>query len=84
MTVQDLQTSFDTNNVPKDYYSFRGMAAGDCYVLENTDGTWVTYYSERGSRYDEAAYNNEDEACKAMFTLVARMVLGSQHRQIVY
>ena len=82
MTIPELSAIFKANNVPHSYYSFRGMAAGDCYVLEKKDGTWNVYYSERGSRYDEKSYPDENSACHGMFALVAEMMLSSGHQAI--
>ena len=82
MTTAELERNFQVNHVPESYYSFHGMAAGDCYVIENQSGRWSTYYSERGSRYEQKQYDTEDDACRAMFSLVAKMVSSSQHRTI--
>ncbi len=82
MNAVDLERVFISNGVPHAYYSFRGPAAGDCYVFEASQSGWKTYYSERGSKYDEQTYRSEEEACNAMFLLIAKMVANSQHRQI--
>ena len=82
MTTNELCALFVANQVPRNYYSFRGMAAGDCYVIEHDSNEWKVYYSERGNRYDEKSYTSEDEACRSMFALVAQMVLSSLHRRI--
>ena len=81
MTSLELELVFKRNNVPNNYYSFAGMGGGDCYVLERTD-SWNVYYSERGSKYDEEAFDTEDAACRSMFDKVAVMVEGGQHRSI--
>ncbi len=82
MTALELALVLKNNNVPTNYYSFAGMGGGDCYVLEHA-GNWIVYYSERGSKYDEAAFDTEDAACRNMFSKVARMVEGGQHRSIL-
>lgn len=82
MTVTELDAIFKANKVPHAYYSFRGMAADDCYVVEEKDGCWQSSYSERGSRYQVHLYPNEDTACHAMFALVAEMMLASRHQAI--
>ena len=83
MTVSELEAVFIANDVPTNYYSFDGMGGGDNYVLEQQNGAWRTFYSERGSADDIRTYANEDEACRGMFALVARMMRSSQHRDIV-
>lgn len=82
LTTEELQIVFAANDVPANYYSFGGMGGGDCYVLEQQNGTWKTFYSERGSAGDIRTYANEDEACQGMFQMVARMVRSSQCRNI--
>ena len=82
MTAIELERIFVGNDVPTQYYSFDGMGGGDNYVLENANGTWRTFYSERGSADDIRTYADEDEACRGMFALVARMMRSSQHRDI--
>ena len=82
MTVTELGAILEANDVPHAYYSLRGMAAGDCYVLEEKANVWNIYYSERGSRYDERSYPDENSACCAIFTLLAEMMLSSGHQAI--
>lgn len=82
MTTAELRAAFIVHNVPTNYYSFDGMGGGDNYVLQQENGTWKTFYSERGSADDVRTYANEDEACRGMFALVARMMRSSQHRDI--
>lgn len=82
MTVNELKTIFTANDVPTTNYSFDGMGGGDNYVLQQENGVWKTFYSERGSADDVRSYSNEDEACRGVFALVARMMRSSQHRDI--
>ncbi len=82
MTVRELEAILIANEVPTTYYSFDGMGGGDNYVLQQENGTWKTFYSERGGADDVHTYANEDEACRGIFTLVARMMRSSQHRDI--
>ena len=83
MTVLELQTIFDKNNVPKNYYSFGKPSAGDCLALEATEGAYmICYYSERGSRDEEGTFSTEDAACHEFFERVARLVKDGKSRSI--
>ena len=84
LTVSDLVAVFVRNSVPPSYYDFKDTGGGECYILIHNDGAWRTYYSERGGRTGETIYSNEDEACRAMFGLVERMVFHAQHRTILW
>jgi hypothetical protein len=52
-----------------------GLRAGDRderYSMEATSSGWVVYYSERGLRSGELAFDSEDEACRHVLDLLLR------------
>ena len=62
MRVADVQEIVEAARVDPTYYSFTGDThEALCLVADGQ--TWKVFLSERGSRYEERSFANEDEAC---------------------
>jgi hypothetical protein len=71
MDSQELVARFEALGVPRGAYSV-GLARDESYCLVHEGGTWAVFYSERGSRNDEAAFSDEDRICREMFERVTQ------------
>ncbi len=72
MNFAELQALFDAEQVDPDSYSLDGGTPAEAYVLARTPSGWAVYYSERGLRTAEMAFETESEACAQLRTLVLR------------
>jgi hypothetical protein len=78
MTVDELGALFRRNSVPEDIYVLDGgLGAGECYGIEQADGGWVVYYSERGAKNVLRRVDSEDAACRLMIDSINKTM---QHR----
>jgi hypothetical protein len=71
MNSQELILTFESLGVPRDAYSV-GTPGNESYSLVCEDDAWKVFYSERGHRNDEAAFADEDRACRELFERVTR------------
>lgn len=44
--------------------TFDGPGLGECYAVEHGPKGWAVYYSERGTRADERAFDSESDALR--------------------
>ena len=83
MNVESLKHILVTEQIPRRCYSFDGAGGGDCFALEFISSRWViSYYSERGTRRKEGVFTSEDEACRAMFNVMKKIVQRETGRTI--
>ncbi len=71
MTINELQVKLDELNISKELYSLQGGLPNEKLCLVKED-TWKIYYSERGSRTGEKAYESEEEACEVFLRKLKR------------
>ena len=67
MTLKELENKLIRNGVPKDAYSLSGGLPNEAYCIEESNGKWLVYYSERGSGTGKQCFNIEQEACDYSF-----------------
>jgi len=72
MTLSELGTNLAKCGLPKDAYSLTGGLPNETYCIEEVDGNWHVYYSERGTRTGNRVFDNEQEACDYFFHWVTR------------
>lgn len=72
MKIDELKTQLKELGVPGVLYSLRGGAPSEKYCIEEKDGLWFTYYSERGERTGEKRFSSEDEACNDLLNRLKR------------
>lgn len=53
-----------------------GREADDCWCLVEEEGAWKVFWRERGTRFDERVFPDEETAC---YYLLGRMT----HRQLL-
>ena len=72
MTLIELEEKLDASDIPRDAYSLAGGLPNEAYCLEEADGKWRVYYSERGSRAGLKRFDTEQEACDDFFDRLTR------------
>lgn len=77
MKIAGLRTRLIRNHVPSNAYSLIGGLPNEAYcIVQEADGRWSTYYSERGLRTSLKTFETEDEACDHFYAIVSREVMG--------
>ena len=64
MTRARFCETLDRLGLPLSIVSFDGPGIGECYAIEHGPEGWAVYYSERGSRVDERAFESESDALR--------------------
>lgn len=72
MDLKKLKTKLDKENISSDAYSLVGGQPWDKYCIEENYGKWFVYYSERGIRFQEKLFYNEDDACQHLYNLLIK------------
>lgn len=64
MNTNDLSAELDAQGVRKSSYSINYDRREDKYcIVQDEDGSWITYYSERGNKNLLKRFATEEEAC---------------------
>jgi hypothetical protein len=53
-----------------DSYSLDGGLRDDRLTIDRIGDMWIVYYSERGKRWDERSFTDEDSACQYLLQLL--------------
>lgn len=67
-----LKAVLDSEDVDASAYSLTGGMPFEAYVLECNPAGWSVFYSERGQRSGEVAFQTEEEACAHLLELILR------------
>jgi hypothetical protein len=73
MTLAELRNKLVSSKVPSDAYSLAGGLPNEAYCIEERDGKWHVYYSERGSRTGLKVFGTEQAACDHFFALLVHL-----------
>ncbi len=65
MTINELESILYDKKIPNDTYSLKGGLPSEAYCIEEKDGEWHLYYSERGIKRTLGRFEKEDAAVKA-------------------
>ncbi|MEM7188153.1 MAG: hypothetical protein AAF439_00955 [Pseudomonadota bacterium] len=79
MTTDLLVWRLNQLGVPDEMYTIGGLGGGEVYGVEEINGTWCTYYSERGFRNDLKEWSSEKEACDFLFKTVVQIARALGH-----
>lgn len=63
MTLHELREKLVENGVPLELYSLDGGLPHEAFCINNIDGKWEYYYSERGLKSGLITFDNEYDAC---------------------
>lgn len=67
MNKSKLKELLNKGNIPNDAYSLEGGFPNEAYCLNEEDGKWQVYYSERGRKSNLKEYDMEEEACQELY-----------------
>ncbi|EAQ80706.1 hypothetical protein DSM3645_11836 [Blastopirellula marina DSM 3645] len=73
MNLEELAKKLEASNVPDDMVSLVGGLPNEAHCIEQwADGTWRTYYSERGRRSGLKTFETEEAACEDLYRTVVK------------
>lgn len=72
MNRAELAQYLDSLNFPWPVYCLTGGLPSEEYCLEEHEGGFRIYYSERGHRNSETFYPTEGEACRGLIEMMRR------------
>jgi hypothetical protein len=70
MTLSDLDRVLAEQGVRPDAYCLAGGLPNEAYAIEQVEGRWRVYYSERGCRSGLREFPGEAEACADLLSRV--------------
>ena len=67
MTIHKLRKILENCHVPRNYYMICEKGNNDQRIcLEQNNGKWLVYYTERGVMFDQVVFETESDACYEM------------------
>ncbi len=76
MTISDIREILIKQKVPRQAYSLDGGLPNEAYCINQIDGNWEVYYSERGVKSGLKIFASENEACKYLYRTVMQRVMN--------
>ncbi|RFB15388.1 hypothetical protein DZB84_13375 [Bacillus sp. HNG] len=74
MNKVELKQLLISSGVPKDLFSLDGGLPNESLCLNNADGIWEVYYSERGMKSQLQKFTSEEEACNYFYKNVLELL----------
>lgn len=74
MTKVQLLEILMQKNIPNDLYSLKGGLPNERYCLNEFNGNWEVYYSERGVKSQLKDFSNEEEACEYLYNKLIKII----------
>ena len=63
MKKQQLEQRLSNKNIPIHFYSLKGGLPNEALCLNENNGKWEVYYSERGIKTGLKTFQSEEDAC---------------------
>ena len=76
MKLNEALQEFERQGVPDYQYTVGGLGGGDVFGIEHVDGTWYTYFSERGSKNNRKSWATEAEAVSEFYSNIRELMLA--------
>ena len=68
MNIEQLRKQLIESEIPFSWYCLTGgLPSETSCIAQDSDGKWITYYSERGSRTGLKYFETEEEACDSFY-----------------
>lgn len=74
MKKEELKNALHKANVPSDLYNLNGGLPNEALTLNEHEGCWEVYYSERGEKTQLKKFSTEDEACNYFYRTVLEIL----------
>jgi len=71
MNKNTLLNELENKLIPKDLYDLSGGLPNEAYCLNQNNGVWEVYYSEKGVKSGLRTFNIESDACDYFYDVVA-------------
>jgi len=72
MKLNELEGKLLEMKISRDVYSLNGGLPNEAFCVNEENGTWEVYYSERGNKSGRKVFDTEDEACDYFLTWIKR------------
>ncbi len=77
MNVNELKRYLFKHGVEEgSFYTIGGLGGGEINGIEQIDGKWYTYFSERGKKHSYKEWPSEEEAVEFIRISAERMAKG--------
>lgn len=63
MKKNELERKLKSESIPEQFYSLKGGLPNEALCLNQENGKWEVYYSERGIKTGLKTFESEDDAC---------------------
>ncbi len=63
MKKNELEQRLKSERIPEQFYSLKGGLPNEALCLNQENGKWEVYYSERGIKNGLKTFESEDDAC---------------------
>lgn len=83
MNKQELKKWLEEENVREENYSLEGGLRNDTICLDEFNGRWKVYYTERGVEYDVRYFHNESDACDYFYQKFSKLLSRDIHKQLI-
>jgi hypothetical protein len=70
MNRHELKLVLESRKIRKDSYSLTGGHQPERYELDERDGKWLVYYSERGIETNKKEFSSESVACTYLLKIL--------------
>ena len=72
MNVAELQRRLTAEGIHPNHYSLFGGDRENSLCIEHSHDGWHVYYAERGKRWDDRIFSDEEEACNYFLDIVLK------------
>lgn len=76
MNKKELKNRFIKEKISSSIYSLEGGLPNEKLCLDDENGSWVVYYSERGIKTGIRYFSTECEACNYLYNKVIKITTG--------
>ena len=74
MKKNELERRLQYEKIPAQFYSLTGGLPNEALCLNNENGKWEVYYSERGVKTGLKTFETEDEACDYFYNDITEVL----------
>ena len=72
MNINQLKEKLDKAGIKPNRYSFDKEYPNESMCLNNLNGKWEVYYSEKGQKSSLKSFDSESEACDYLYNLLIK------------